>query len=162
MRGRCEEDEAGHSVGMLQREARRNRASEGMGDDDRTVDADCLHQRSDSIGLSAWQVVLRPAALGITMARPVDEEQFRLALQGASKGEILVLQVAARAMQEDHRRQRRSCIGRLQVQRVHSVAADIVEFPDGRVARLDLARLQLGENGKSAKDQQQNAEKINH
>ena len=73
------------------------------------------------------------------MARPVYEEHFGTPLEQRPEGHHLVAKVAARAMDEDQRRQVRILSCR-HMDEVHPRAVDRDEFSGRRIAPLDQPR----------------------
>jgi hypothetical protein len=136
-------------------------AAEGMADDDRPVDALLLHQPGDRSGLSVRGGIFGAAPFGITMAGTVNEQKLGATAQRCQEGRLLVAQIAARAMDEDDRRQIRDGPGRY-VQRVHAETADIRQGADIGVTALDLGCPPGGETEGAGKSCRENEEKNDH
>lgn len=112
--------------------------------------------------LTVGQVVLRPAALRIAVARPVEEEQVCAPFQLCVEGMHLVAQVAACAMDEDDGRQVGIFAGRHEYA-AHAKAADLDQFTGVRMlpfegaclpCREDVAGERQGEGSGKERDQQ--------
>ncbi len=144
MRRRREEEQTERLFGMFQREAGGDRRAKRMACYDCLVDAALVHQTGDGVGLTIGKAIFRAATLGIAMAGAVDEQQVGTALQRPAKGEELVAQIAAGAMDEQDRRQVRGRSSRQQ-HRIHPEAADIDQLTDTGRIPLDDRRLPAGE-----------------
>ncbi len=123
---------------MAKGKARGDRPAEGVADDDRPRHASHVHQLCDRIRLAIGAIIRPPAALGVAVARPVDEKHLRAALEGRSKGMHLIEQVAARTVNEDERDQV-SLRSRRQVDAVHAEAADVDQLARIREPRADVS-----------------------
>ena len=143
MGGSGQKDEALCLSRMIQREGSRHRTAEGMGDDDRLLNAKVLHQGGKRRGLTRLRVVAS-AALRPAVSRPVDEEKFRVAFEPWTKRQHLVEQIAARAVQEDDGRKVGSA-GAGHVHIVDGCAADLGEAADRLVAPFDQPRASPGQ-----------------
>ncbi|EGE55990.1 hypothetical protein RHECNPAF_770024 [Rhizobium etli CNPAF512] len=129
MGGGCQKEQAGCLFGMAQAEGCGDRAAERMTDNDRPLDAACLHQPGDRVRLAGRHRIFGAAAFGIAVTGAIDEEHFGPALECGAEGDELVEQIAAGAVNEDESRQ----IGMfrtLDMDGIHAIAADIRQFTD--------------------------------
>ena len=132
--------------GMVERERDRDRAAEGVTDDDGFRDAEFVHQRRDCRRLTVGQIVCPGAARRPAVSGPVDEEQVGAPGERIAEGDNLVGEIAACAMQKDDRRQIGTVV-RLFQDVVHPRAVRGREFSGWRVVALNVADADAGRRG---------------
>ena len=149
MRGGGDEDEAGCPARVGERKGGGDSAAEGVSDNDGVLHAQFVHQRGDGVGLTEGGFVGSTAARP-AMARAVEKQHLGTAFEKRTERKHLVLEVAARAVDEDQRRQ--VAVGRAgDVHIVHPGSGDRHEFTCRGIAALDQPRADAADAGQAEK-----------